>query len=141
MADTWAVASGIRRLADGVRTGFAGTRPVARAAARPEAGRTEPADWAGVRPQVRPGQDGLAVEPRQLIEAVTVEGALPLEETALLGLFSGPEGDTALLRLPGGMVVKVARGGVVDGGRVVAVSADGVRIARGDRQDVLVMPG
>lgn len=137
MADTWAAASGIRRLADGVRTGFAGPRPVARAA-RPEAGRAE---WTGVRPQVRPGQDGLAEEPRQLARAVTVEGALPLEETALLGLFSGPDGDTALLRLPGGVVVKVARGGVVDGGRVVAVSADGVRIARGDRQDVLVMPG
>jgi hypothetical protein len=134
MADTWAVASGIRRLAEGVRTGFAGPRPLA----RPE---RAAAEAERLRPRPRPGQAGLAVEPRAMAEAVTVEGALALEETALLGLFSGPEGDRALLRLPGGVVVAVARGGLVDGGRVVAVSADGVRIARGDRQDVLAMPG
>lgn len=137
MADTWAVASRIRRLAEGVRTGFAGPRPTARSRVAP----ADPAEWTGVRPQPRTGQQGLSDEPRELARAVTVEAALPLEETALLGLFSGPDGDTALLRLPGGVVVKVARGGVVDGGRVVAVSADGVRIARGDRQDVLMMPG
>ena len=91
-----------------------------------------------LRPQSRP--EGLGAVTEEAQHAATVSEALPLDETVLIGLFNGPEGGTALLRLPGGSIVKVAAGGYVDGGKVTAIDQDGVRLERGDRQIHLTMP-
>jgi Tfp pilus assembly protein PilP len=79
--------------------------------------------------------------PQETQAAATVERALPLDETTLIGLFSGPEGGSALLRLPGGQVVKVATGGYAAGGRVTAIGEDSLRLQRGGRELVLTLPG
>lgn len=91
------------------------------------------------RPRTRP--EGLGTVPQETQEAATVAGALSLGETTLIGLFNGPEGGTALLRLPGGSFVKVGAGGSVAGGRVTAIDGDSLRLQRGDREIVLTMPG
>lgn len=92
-----------------------------------------------LRPQARP--DGLGAVSDEAQDAATVSEALSLDETVLIGLFNGPDGGTALLRLPGGSIVKVAAGGTVDGGQVTGIDQDGIRVRHGDREVVLTMPG
>ena len=104
---------------------------------RPQ-GRPEDLGPDPLRPQARP--EGLGSVPGEAQKAATVTEALPLDETVLIGLFNGPDGGSALLRLPGGNVVKVAAGGTVDGGRVTGIDQDGVRVRHGDREIVLTMP-
>ena len=91
-----------------------------------------------LRPQARP--EGLGGVSDETQDAATVVEALPLDETVLIGLFNGPDGGSALLRLPGGGIVKVAAGGAVDGGQVTGIDQDGVRLRHGDREVVLTMP-
>ena len=69
-----------------------------------------------------------------------MRGALTLDRTALLGLFSGPEGRTALLRLQGGEVVRATQGDVVAGGVVTAIAEDGLRLWLDGEERLLVMP-
>lgn len=146
MADTWQLRLGLRpRARPGDRTAEVASDQV-RPRLRPEgrAPAVEDTRIAGVgadplRPQLRP--EGLGRVSAETQEAATIAEAIPLDETTLIGLFNGPDGGSALLRLPGGKVVKVAAGGYVDGGRVTAISEDGVRLERGDRQIVLTMPG
>ncbi len=96
------------------------------------------------RPLERPTDLGMAghgtVPPATQADA-TVPEAIPLDRTALIGLFHGPNGSSALLRLPSGSVVKVAAGETVDGGRVTAINEDGLRLRKGDDEIVLTMPG
>ena len=94
---------------------------------------------AGARPRLRP--DGLGTVPAETQEAATLAQAIPLDETALVGLFNSPDGGSALVRLRSGRIVRVATGETVDGGRVVAINEDGLRLQRGDRQVLLSMPG
>ena len=93
----------------------------------------------GTRPRLRP--DGLGSVPNEVQEAATLAEAIPLDETALIGLFNSPDGGSALVRLRTGRIVRVATGETVDGGRVVAINEDGLRLQRGDDQVVLTMPG
>jgi hypothetical protein len=68
-------------------------------------------------------------------------GALDKGELTLLGLF-GPEGDlSALVRLPGGRIVKVVRGDRLTQGQVVAIDADGLMLQRGDKTRRVIIPG
>ena len=114
---------------------------------------TDPTEDAPLRPRARP--DG-AFEPDQLRphgrpeglarlsdetqHAATHAEALPLNRTALIGLFSGPDGSTALVRLPSGEITRVTQGGDLDGGRVTAISEDGLRLQKGEVEFILTMP-
>ena len=58
----------------------------------------------------------------------------------LIGLFAGPEGRTALLRLDTGAVVRAAPGDVIDGAVVTAIAEDALRLWQDGRERVLTMP-
>jgi hypothetical protein len=97
-----------------------------------------------LRPQGRPSNLGMEDHgdvPEVTQAGATVPDVLPLDRTALIGLFHGPDGSSALVRLPSGSVVKVAAGETVDGGRVTAISQDGLRLRKGDEEIVLSLPG
>ncbi len=141
MADTWQTAPRRRPLArpDSIET--ARLRPQARPEgfAPEEAVEVADAGAASQRPRTRP--EGLGVASDETQQAATVAGVLPLDETTVIGLFSGPDGGTALLRLPGGRFVKVTAGGLVAGGRVTAINEHGVHVERDGAEIVLSMPG
>lgn len=102
--------------------------------ARPE-GAFEPDQ---LRPHSRP--EGLARVSTETQDAATSTEAFPLGRTALIGLFSGPDGSTALVRLPSGEITRVTQGGDLDGGRVTAISEDGLRLRKGEVEFILTMP-
>jgi hypothetical protein len=107
--------------------------------ARPDDLRPKP-----LRPHGRPGDLGMEHHgevPETVQADATLPEAIPLDRTALIGLFHGPDGSSALLRLPSGSVTKVAAGDTVDGGRVTAINEDGLRLRKGDDEIVLTMPG
>ena len=91
-----------------------------------------------LRPHLRP--EGLGRVSTETQHAATSAEALPLDRTALIGLFSGPDGSTALVRLPNGEITRVAQGGDLDGGRVTAISEDGLRLRKGEVEFILTMP-
>ena len=92
----------------------------------------------GARPVARP--EGLGQAPVEVARGATVEGALPLRQTSLIGLFSGPDGRTALLRLGTGDVVRAVQGDVVGGAVVTAIAEDGLRLWQDGAERVLTMP-
>ena len=97
-----------------------------------------------LRPHGRPSDLGMEAH-GTVPEAVQADATLPeairLDRTALLGLFHGPDGSSALLRLASGSVVKVAAGETVDGGRVTSIGQDTLRLRKDGREIVLSMPG
>lgn len=139
MADTRQSALRPQARPDSIET--ARLRPVARPQgfAPEETAEMADAGLSGSRPRTRP--EGLGAASEETQRAATVTDVLPLAETTVIGLFSGPEGGTALVRLPGGRFVKVAAGGLVAGGRVTAVSEEGVHLERDDGKVLLTMPG
>jgi len=105
---------------------------------RPLARPDDPAAEARVRPPSRP--DGLAEPSAEVAEGATMEGALRMGRTSLIGLFSGPEGHAALLRLGTGDVVRVVQGDVAGGAVVTAIAEDALRLWQDGRETVLTMP-
>lgn len=97
-----------------------------------------PSEPDGTRPRTRP--EGIGTPSEETAEAATLRGALPLDEPALIGLFHGPEGDRALLRLGDGSIVGVSAGAAVAGGQVTTISRDAVRLRQGTRELILRMP-
>ncbi len=90
------------------------------------------------RPEARP--EGLGQVPVEVAEEATIEGALPLDRTSLIGIFSGPDGRTALLRLGTGDVVRAAQGDVVNGAVVTAIADDALRLWQDGQERVLTLP-
>jgi type IV pilus biogenesis protein PilP len=71
----------------------------------------------------------------------TEPDALDTGSLSLLGLF-GPEGDMrALVRMPGGRVVRVSTGVRLKGGNVVAIDADGLVLLKRGKTQRFTMPG
>ena len=126
-------------MADDIRPAV---RPAGTAPLRPQARRGAPVEVAAsdrLRPVARP--EGLQlVEPVEVAAAATVEDVLPLDRAVLIGLFAGPGGRTALLRLDTGAVVRAGPGDVIDGAVVTAIAEDGLRLWRDGRERVLTLP-
>lgn len=91
-----------------------------------------------LRPEERPDRLGQTSE--AVASDATHLNVLPLDRTALIGLFDGPKGTAALLRLADGTVVKVQPGEAVDGGRVTAIDLQGLRLQRNGEEVVLTLP-
>lgn len=123
------------------QTGAPPLRPLARPADLDSGGTpvgTSPAETAAARPRTRP--EGIGQTSDETAEAATLSGALPLDQLSLIGLFHGPDGGQALLRLTDGEIVRVGTGAAVAGGRVTAISRDAVRLRHGARELILRMP-
>ena len=61
--------------------------------------------------------------PAQVATAAQITDALPLHELTLIGLFSGPDSHTALLRNRSGKIARAAAGQTVFGLKVQAIDA------------------
>ncbi len=72
--------------------------------------------------------------------AATIENAINLRKTNLLGVFGTADNRTALIRLSGGRNIRVQRGESFSGWTVVAISQDTVRIRKRNREVILRMP-
>ncbi len=72
--------------------------------------------------------------------AATIENALNLRKTNLLGIFGTADNRTALIMLSGGRMVRVSMGQSFSGWTVVAISANTVRIRKRKREEILRMP-
>lgn len=139
MADTWSIIDRLRPRARPAGVAPEPTRPQLRPANLRGMERAASLDTDQRRPRLRP--EGLGSVPEQTQADATIPEAIPLDRTALVGLFHGPDGSSALLRLPSGSIVKVAAGERVAGGRVTAISQDGLRLQRNGEELILTMPG
>ncbi len=72
--------------------------------------------------------------------AATIENAINLRKTNLLGVFGTAENRTALILLSNGQRVRVRQGDVFSGWTVVAIATDNVRIRKRNREEILRMP-
>jgi type IV pilus biogenesis protein PilP len=72
--------------------------------------------------------------------AATQRDALQMTEVSLIAVFGTEENRRALLRMRDGSFVRVSRGAMVDGWRVIAVGADQVRLLRGGETQLLALP-
>lgn len=67
---------------------------------------------------------------------------LPLDKITLIGIFTGPSGDSALIRAADGSIRKVQAGDRTDGLTVQAIAADRLQLSdRRGQSIVLTMPG
>ncbi|MCF6271971.1 MAG: hypothetical protein L3J37_02100 [Rhodobacteraceae bacterium] len=72
--------------------------------------------------------------------SATIDNAINLRKTNLIGIFGTDDARTALIRLPRGRMVRVQRGQSFSGWTVVAISTDAVRIRKRNREEILRMP-
>ena len=73
--------------------------------------------------------------------AATLENALPLRKTALVGTYGNRSSRRALIRTEGGRYVKVEVGDRVDGGKVQAIGNGVLVYVKGGRKVTLEVPG
>ncbi|WP_137700209.1 hypothetical protein [Marimonas lutisalis] len=71
--------------------------------------------------QPKPGRAG---------EIATQSARIPARETILLGTFGEAENPGALLRLANGSVARLSVGDPLEGGRITAISSDGVLVQK-----------
>ena len=72
--------------------------------------------------------------------AATIENAINLRKTNLIGIYGSADNRTALIMLSGGRMVRVQHGQSFSGWTVVAVSENSVRIRKRNREEILRMP-
>ena len=72
--------------------------------------------------------------------AATIENAINLRQTNLLGIFGTADARTALIMLSGGRMVRVQQGQSFSGWTVVAIGENTVRIKKRNREEILRMP-
>ncbi|MGF1660003.1 MAG: hypothetical protein ACFCUS_11290 [Rubrimonas sp.] len=70
----------------------------------------------------------------------TLRNALRFDETALIGVFGGPEGRAALVRLATGEMRKVAMGSRIDGWTVSEIGDNTLRLRKGAESRRLSLP-
>jgi type IV pilus biogenesis protein PilP len=70
----------------------------------------------------------------------TQDSVLRLNRVNLIGIFGQVSDRSALVRLPSGRIVKVKIGDRIDGGEVVAITANGLTYSKNGRHISLAMP-
>jgi hypothetical protein len=124
-------------------------RPLARAAT-PAAERIVPTTYAPAPPAVtdpaltsaqpRSATVVALAAPTATSRAAREIVGLSARDMSLLGVFGSPSQKRALIRLPNGSVRKVRAGDRIDGGRVLAVGSDSVRLSDRGRETILRLP-
>ncbi len=72
--------------------------------------------------------------------SATIENAINLRKTNLLGVFGTADNRTALILLSNGRRIRVQQGQSFSGWTVVAISTDTVRLQKRNREEILRMP-
>jgi hypothetical protein len=72
--------------------------------------------------------------------SATIENAINLRKTNLLGIYGTADNRTALIRLSGGRNIRVQLGQSFSGWTVVAITTNAVRIRKRNREEILQMP-
>jgi len=72
--------------------------------------------------------------------AATIESAINLRKTNLLGVFGTADNRTALILLSNGRRIRVQQGQSFSGWTVVAITTDSVRLRKRNREEILTMP-
>jgi len=72
--------------------------------------------------------------------AATIENAINLRKTNLLGIYGTEDNRTALIRLSGGRLLRVQRGQRFSGWTVVAITTNSVRVQKRNREEILRLP-
>lgn len=73
-------------------------------------------------------------------QSATAPEALPLSETALIGVVIAPDRLSALLRLPNGRIAQAEPGARIAGETVTAIDEAGIVLARNGQTRRLKMP-
>ncbi len=116
----------------------AAARPPVAGAPRP---RLRPTAHPALISAARVGAAGPASATRPIpARLATLRDAVPFDETALLGVFEGPKGRAALLRLRTGALQRVETGAQVEGWTVSRIDAAAVQMRNGVQRRRLVMP-
>ena len=71
----------------------------------------------------------------------TISNIIELNRTNLIGVFGTKQNAIALLRLASGKVIKVRVGDKFDGWKVLNISEDKIKLANGNKQEILRLPG
>lgn len=79
--------------------------------------------------------------PRAVQKHATRTDALNTGKLNLLGLFGPQEDLTALIRLPGGRIVRVRPGARLTGGTVAAIDANGLVLQKRGQTQRIAIPG
>ena len=87
-----------------------------------------------------PATDATTDTPPAVAAEATTEQTLPLDETALLGTVTTPQGPMALLRTRRGRIEKVRPGDQVGGDRVAAITDGVVHVVRNGLARMITMP-
>jgi hypothetical protein len=104
----------------------------------PEATVFQPQSPTVVRPA--PEAAGPAVQPAPAVKSRAPERVgLSSREVSLVGVFGSPAKKRALVRMPNGQIRKVRTGDRLEGGRVLGVDANSVRLFENGRELVLRM--
>lgn len=69
--------------------------------------------------------------PDAVSEAAAEAAQVALNDLVLIGLFTGPKGAKALLRMPGGRFEEVKIGDKVAGAKVAAIDSDNLILSKG----------
>jgi len=72
--------------------------------------------------------------------AATIENAINLRKTNLLGVYGTADNRTALILLSNGRRIRVQQGQSFSGWTVVAITTDSVRLQKRNREEILRMP-
>ncbi|MEM9009630.1 MAG: hypothetical protein AAGE18_00265 [Pseudomonadota bacterium] len=78
--------------------------------------------------------------PTAVAQAATIPDAINLDAISLIGVYGSTSSRRALIRLPNGRFVRVARGGNLDGWEVLAIDEDSLRLRRGRETRTLNIP-
>ncbi len=96
-------------------------------------------------PEEQPEPEATSAAPRiptsaSVARQATVQNALRLNRTSLIGVYGPASGRRALVRLPSGRYVKVQVGDRFDGGQIAAIGASDLRYVKGGQSYTLTMP-
>ena len=75
-----------------------------------------------------------------VVREATVNSGLNLNRVSLIGVFGTSSDRSALVRMPGGKVMRVQVGDSLDGGRVAAIGEDNLYYVKNGQNVMLAMP-
>ena len=137
-AQAVAQSTGPRARPEGLASRIATNRAVAAALAETEEAEVESAPVVAVAPQDTIEDD--ASTAINVARRATIQDGIRLRDVNLVGVFGTDGNRRALVRLGSGRIIQITVGDRLDGGRVAAISQDGLRYVKGGESILLTVP-